>query len=220
MIVEPFVRASPVPCLHEERVRAVHDPALLRSTLEPTGVELKTDVLFVADDMVQTGATFAAFRDAVKNLPLAPGAFFRFQLFSLLQHFRTPSHDDRQPEGLERAAFIEAHGGIVDTWRCEGHSSLDLDPSSDQPVQALPDRVVAVNEDGRALARELSLRRVRQPRAFIYVDHEGMVRSAVVVPYRDRPKYARPPAVNVLRRSAPAAADGYGDGDSTELRQA
>jgi adenine/guanine phosphoribosyltransferase-like PRPP-binding protein len=67
VIVEPFVRASPVPCLHEERAAAVRDPALLRSTLEPTDVELKTDVLFVADDMVQTGATFAAFRDAVKE---------------------------------------------------------------------------------------------------------------------------------------------------------
>jgi hypothetical protein len=66
-VVEPFVRASPVPCLHEERVRDVRDPALLRSTLEPTGVELKTDVLYVADDMVQTGATFAAFHDAVRE---------------------------------------------------------------------------------------------------------------------------------------------------------
>jgi len=65
VVVEPLVRASPVPCVHEERVRAVRDPALLRSTLEPSGVELNTDVLYVADDMVQSGATFAAFRGAV-----------------------------------------------------------------------------------------------------------------------------------------------------------
>ena len=62
LTVEPLERASPVPCVHEERIREV---SLLRSTLRPLPVDMTTDVLFVADDMVQTGATFAAFRDAL-----------------------------------------------------------------------------------------------------------------------------------------------------------
>jgi hypothetical protein len=63
--VEPLVRASPVPCLHEEKVREFRDVSLLTSTLEPTQMGIDTELLYVADDMVQSGATYAAFRSAL-----------------------------------------------------------------------------------------------------------------------------------------------------------
>lgn len=61
-IVEPLIRRAPVPSVHESRT---HDIALLRSTLEPAPTQLACDELFVIDDMIGTGATFAAFRAAL-----------------------------------------------------------------------------------------------------------------------------------------------------------
>ena len=60
-----MIRASPVPSLHEELVPEVRDVSLRRSTLEPMSIDINTDVLHVADDMIQTGATYAAFRAAL-----------------------------------------------------------------------------------------------------------------------------------------------------------
>ena len=62
-VVEPLRRTAPVPPVHETRI---HDVSLLRSTLEPADCELDADELHVLDDMVGTGATYAAFRDALR----------------------------------------------------------------------------------------------------------------------------------------------------------
>jgi hypothetical protein len=61
-IVEALQRAAPVPSVHENRI---HDVDVLRSTLEPLPTELASGVLYVLDDMVATGATYAAFRRAL-----------------------------------------------------------------------------------------------------------------------------------------------------------
>ena len=63
-IIEPLVRAAPVPREHEDGIREV---SLLRSTLEPVPVVISAHVLYVADDMVQTGAAFAAFSTALAD---------------------------------------------------------------------------------------------------------------------------------------------------------
>jgi hypothetical protein len=59
--VEPLIRASAVPREHE----GIRDVSLLRSTLEPTPVEIAADVLYVVDNTVTTGAAFAAFSMAL-----------------------------------------------------------------------------------------------------------------------------------------------------------
>ena len=63
-IIDPLLRSAPVPSVHEQRV---HDVALLRSTLAPAPITLDTDTLYVVDDMVCTGATYAAFRAALAH---------------------------------------------------------------------------------------------------------------------------------------------------------
>ena len=63
-IIEPLVRAAPVPREHEDGIREV---SLLRSMLEPVPVVISAHVLYVADDMVQTGAAFAAFSTALAD---------------------------------------------------------------------------------------------------------------------------------------------------------
>jgi hypothetical protein len=63
-VSEPLLRTAPVPCVHETRI---HDVELLRSTLEPSGGELSAGELHVVDDMVGTGATYAAFAAALRD---------------------------------------------------------------------------------------------------------------------------------------------------------
>jgi hypothetical protein len=64
VVVEPLIRRAPVPSVHESRT---HDIALLCSTLEPVQLSIPTDLLYVIDDMVATGATYAAFRRAFRR---------------------------------------------------------------------------------------------------------------------------------------------------------
>jgi hypothetical protein len=63
-VVEPLVRRAPVPSVHETRT---HDIELLRSTLEPTPLQLSANLLHVIDDMVGTGATYTAFCSALRR---------------------------------------------------------------------------------------------------------------------------------------------------------
>ena len=63
--VEPLLRTSPAPSVHDERI---HDVALLRSTLQAASVMIDTETLYVADDLVCSGATYAAFRAALAHL--------------------------------------------------------------------------------------------------------------------------------------------------------
>jgi hypothetical protein len=62
--VEPLMRTSPVSSVHEDRSR---DIALLKSTLEPAPMNLASDTLHVIDDMIATGATYAAFRSVFRE---------------------------------------------------------------------------------------------------------------------------------------------------------
>lgn len=64
ILVEPLVRASSVPSVHEDRT---HDILVLASTLQPELIKLHTDTLYVVDDMVATGATYAAFVRVFRN---------------------------------------------------------------------------------------------------------------------------------------------------------
>jgi hypothetical protein len=63
-VIEPLVRASPVPSVHETRL---HDVDLLKSSLSPVQSELSSSQLYVLDDMIATGATYTAFRAALNH---------------------------------------------------------------------------------------------------------------------------------------------------------
>jgi adenine/guanine phosphoribosyltransferase-like PRPP-binding protein len=68
-------------------VRGVREGSLLRSTLEARRIELASELLYVADDMVQSGATFAAFRTAIKE----HGSHVRVVLLALVFSERRPN---------------------------------------------------------------------------------------------------------------------------------
>jgi hypothetical protein len=61
-IVEPLIRAAPVPPVAETRVRNVR---VLASTLEAVSDVRLPETLHVIDEMVATGATFAAFQSVL-----------------------------------------------------------------------------------------------------------------------------------------------------------